>query len=199
MASEVRFRATPRQISPENLGNGVPDNEKDKPNKKTKLPPTHWFLFVVILVTIYAFIHVRHNTFPQAKSISSAHPGEFVEERARSYLEHITNIGTRPAGSHANEVVVVKYILDEISKIQKSCKPIHKIEVDVQKTSGTFTLQFLSEFVSYYENMNNILVKFSPRNGAKDSLLVNCHYDTVVDSPGKWWSFKRLYHLHSLG
>jgi len=78
----------------------------------------------------------------------------------------------------------VEVLSSQIEAIKKQANLAHTFHIDVHKSSGSFTLAFLSEFTSAYDNMNNIIVKLGPQNGAADSLLVNCHYDTVVDSPG---------------
>lgn len=153
-----------------------------------------WCLLFAFNGLLYLFIHFRHVTFPDPVTIRNAKPNQFVEERARNYLLNITALGDRPVGSVENEQLVVNYLVKELIKIKENTNPAHRFELNIQRNlSGTFALEFLGEFTSYYENLQNIIVKLSPKGGADHSLLVNCHYDTVLDSPGK---FRPALHGH---
>ena len=187
MATSVRQRA-PAAGGKLSSNGQHDDRDPQNKSKSPKLMNEYLILLVFILhAALYAFIDYRSYSFPEAKTVANHKPGDFVEERARDYLLAITALGdgTRPVGSPENEVLAVQYLMKELNKIKTAAKHSHQIDVDLQTTTGSFTLKFLGEFSSYYENMNNILVKLSPRgNTANDSLLVNCHYDSVVDSPG---------------
>ena len=144
-----------------------------------------WLMIFAFLATILLFVHSRNSVYPRPKTSASASPGEFVEERAREHLDFLTGLGDRPVGSHANEVDAVQYIVRELNSIKKTANSVHKLEIDVQRVSGNFTLpDFLAQFTSVYENLNNIILKLGPVDGVEGSLLVNSHYDSVVDSPG---------------
>lgn len=144
-----------------------------------------WLAVFIAYGLLYIFIHFQNTVYPEPKMLSTANAGQFVEEMARKHLKEITDFGHRYVGSKANEEIVVQYLLTEIDKIKKTSSDVHNFDIDVQLTTGTFSLPFLSPFTSYYHNVKNVIVKFSPRGGAKDSLLVNCHYDSVLDSPGE--------------
>ncbi|XP_069482124.1 endoplasmic reticulum metallopeptidase 1 [Ambystoma mexicanum] len=111
-------------------------------------------------------------------------PGHFSAPRAREYLEHITGLGPRPVGSPANEILTVNYLLGQIKAIERDCSEVHTISVDVQRPTGTFSLDFLGGFTSYYDNITNIAVKLEPRHGAAHAVLANCHFDSVANTPG---------------
>ncbi|KAM6170543.1 endoplasmic reticulum metallopeptidase 1 isoform 2-T2 [Rhynchocyon petersi] len=110
--------------------------------------------------------------------------GEFDARRARDYLEHITSIGPRTAGSLENEVLTVRYLLEQIKLIGDQSNSVHKIAVDVQQPTGSFSIDFLGGFTSYYDNITNVVVKLEPRAGAQHAVLANCHFDSVPNSPG---------------
>ena len=59
-----------------------------------------------------------------------------------------------------------------------------------QKPRGSFNLQFLDGLTHSYRNVQNVVAKLESGTGAKNSLLVNCHFDSVPQSPGK-----NIYHL----
>ncbi|XP_078532047.1 endoplasmic reticulum metallopeptidase 1 isoform X2 [Lissotriton helveticus] len=111
-------------------------------------------------------------------------PGLFSAARARDYLEQITGFGPRPVGSPANEILTVNYLLGQIKLIERDCSDAHKITVDVQRPTGSFSLDFLGGFTSYYDNITNIAVKLEPRLGAEHAVLANCHFDSVANTPG---------------
>ena len=157
-----------------------------------KEPPSagHSVVLVVVfhMVVYFAFrgLSGRYPT-PLSTAEVEFRPTLFSEEYARRHLMSLTSLGHRPTGSEANEVHAVRYIVDEIEKIRRTAHPVHSIHVDVQEASGTFDLGFLNHFVQYYDNVKNILVRFEPklpRGNLTDYILINCHFDTVCQSPG---------------
>ncbi|ELW63066.1 Endoplasmic reticulum metallopeptidase 1 [Tupaia chinensis] len=102
----------------------------------------------------------------------------------RDYLEHITSIGPRTTGSPENEILAVRYLLEQIKLIEVQSNSLHKISVDVQRPTGSFSIDFLGGFTSYYDNITNVVVKLEPRDGAQHAVLANCHFDSVANSPG---------------
>ncbi|XP_036289899.1 endoplasmic reticulum metallopeptidase 1 isoform X2 [Pipistrellus kuhlii] len=112
------------------------------------------------------------------------HPREFDARQARDHLEHITSIGPRTTGSPENEILTVRYLLEQIKLIEVQSNSLHKISVDVQRPTGSFSIDFLGGFTSYYDNITNVVVKLEPREGAQHAVLANCHFDSVANSPG---------------
>ncbi|KAL1787365.1 endoplasmic reticulum metallopeptidase 1 [Sigmodon hispidus] len=110
--------------------------------------------------------------------------GEFDARQARDYLEHITAIGPRTTGSAENEVLTVQYLLEQIKLIEGQSNSLHRISVDIQRPTGSFSIDFLGGFTSYYDNITNVVVKLEPRGGAQHAVLANCHFDSVANSPG---------------
>uniref|UniRef100_A0A4W3HYA7 Endoplasmic reticulum metallopeptidase 1 n=1 Tax=Callorhinchus milii TaxID=7868 RepID=A0A4W3HYA7_CALMI len=106
-------------------------------------------------------------------------PGMFVE-----HLQHITELGPRPSGSPANEILTVNYLLEQVQKMKEGGGAAHQITVDVQRPTGSFSIDFLGGFGSYYDNISNVVVKLEPKHGAKHAVLANCHFDSVANSPG---------------
>ncbi|KAK2501426.1 hypothetical protein MC885_018369, partial [Smutsia gigantea] len=109
---------------------------------------------------------------------------EFDARQARDYLEHITSIGPRTTGSPENEILTVRYLLEQIKLIEVQSNSLHKISVNVQRPTGSFSIDFLGGFTSYYDNITNVVVKLEPRGGAQHAVLANCHFDSVANSPG---------------
>ena len=113
------------------------------------------------------------------------HPDRFIEERARDHLRQLTSVGPRPAGSYENEVLAVEFIRRRLTSIQKATKSVHNLIIDVQKPRGSFNLQFVDGLTQNYRDITNIVVKVeSSLHSSKDALLVNCHFDSVPQSPG---------------
>lgn len=105
---------------------------------------------------------------------------------SRDYLEHITSIGPRTTGSPENEILTVHYLLEQIKLIEVQSNTLHKISVDIQRPTGSFSIDFLGGFTSYYDNITNVVVKLEPRDGAQHAVLANCHFDSVANSPGMY-------------
>ena len=156
----------------------------DSHKVRTGVGAKYWIIFIVIQASIFGYIHHKHHNFPLPLDTSSAKT-VFSEGRARSFLTGLTSIGFRPAGSRENEVEAVAYILKELDQIKRKAKDRHDIQIDLQQTSGSFSLHFLDDFTHFYENVQNIVARIGPNGGANDSLLVNCHFDSVIGSPGK--------------
>ncbi|XP_032586206.1 endoplasmic reticulum metallopeptidase 1 [Drosophila mojavensis] len=159
-------------------------SKRIKSNSKLKLP---WYFasgFLLLWFLLYfAVVIPLFYRLPTSLTIEDDNKGEFIGDRAYDVLNNLVNIGTRVAGSDANELEAVNFLLNEISKIQKDLlEDYFTLEVDVHKTSGSHIYHSLLEM---YQGVQNVVVKLSPRNSSSESyLLVNSHYDTVATSPG---------------
>lgn len=115
-----------------------------------------------------------------------SNPGRFVAERAMNQLRRLTSIGPRTTGSYENEVLAIKFFQEAIGNIVEQAKPIHEVQLDIQKTSGAFPLHFLDGMTNVYRDVQNVIVRVSALHApSAHSLLVNCHFDTVPGSPGE--------------
>lgn len=168
-----------------------------KSNKSTNLsqaatPSTAPVHYALVLFALYGFMFwiqgsVDSFQYPTVRRLTDVenHPDEFNAERAMERLVKLTDIGPRVAGSYENEVLAVNMLTEEIRKIMKEAnRRVHKIELEVNKYSGSFPLQFLDGLTNVYNDVQNVIVKLSPQAGSQHSLLINCHFDSVSDSPG---------------
>lgn len=152
-------------------------------------------LIALFYFSIFVFVQYRINTFPEPKTQLPDSPKDaFYETNARIHLKHFVLHGPRVVGSKANEVYAYNYILGELKKIKGSCLPSKQFLIDEQNVTGTFDIAFLSDFVSVYRNIKNIAVKFPSETGSEHSLLMSCHFDSSIDSPGMLFS----YNQHSI-
>ena len=113
---------------------------------------------------------------------SPQNAGQFITGRAKQHLSGLTSMGPRPAGSYENEVLAVDFIRRAIEKIRNGADPVHQFTVDLQTPRGAFNLPFLDGVTHHYRDIQNVIVKLE--GDKPDSLLLNCHFDTVPDSPG---------------
>ena len=107
------------------------------------------------------------------------------------------------AGSYENEVLAVDFIRRQLTAIQQRAKPIHKITIDLQKPRGSFNLEFADGMTHHYRNIQNIIAKLESGHGGKHALLINCHFDSVPQSPGwslddRCWSIISILILHDI-
>ncbi|XP_051876368.1 endoplasmic reticulum metallopeptidase 1 isoform X2 [Pristis pectinata] len=142
-----------------------------------------WLLVAAYLLLLWAAVQLSLQQLLTGPG-PSGDGDVFNALRARKYLQDITDFGPRPAGSPANEILTVNYLLDQIQKIKEGSTAVHSIAVDVQRPTGFFSIDFLGGFTSYYANVANVVVKLEPKNGAKHAVLANCHFDSVANSPG---------------
>uniref|UniRef100_A0A8D2MZG5 Endoplasmic reticulum metallopeptidase 1 n=1 Tax=Zonotrichia albicollis TaxID=44394 RepID=A0A8D2MZG5_ZONAL len=140
-------------------------------------------LVLLYLLGLRALAQVSHRQL-LSRQPAAAGPRDFSASRARGYLDNITAIGPRTVGSPENEVLAVNYLLEQIRGIERESTDAHKISVDIQRPTGSFSIDFLGGFTSYYANITNVVVKLEPRNGAEHAVLSNCHFDSVPNTPG---------------
>ncbi|NXV56500.1 ERMP1 metallopeptidase, partial [Molothrus ater] len=140
-------------------------------------------LVLLYLLGLRALAQVSHRQL-LSRPPAAAGPRDFSASRARGYLDNITAIGPRTVGSPENEVLAVNYLLEQIRGIERESTDAHKISVDIQRPTGSFSIDFLGGFTSYYANITNVVVKLEPRNGAEHAVLSNCHFDSVPNTPG---------------
>lgn len=178
----LRVKDSSSDVLPEHYG------VRRKPRKfLLPIPTSHLMAVLVFLLGVFAAIVLleRKLPIPLKEADAPSNPGRFIAERAMNHLMRLTNIGPRTTGSYENEVLAIKFFSEEIGAIVDRSKPIHKVQVDVQKTSGAFPLKFLDGMTNVYKNVQNVIVRVSASHAeSMHSLLVNCHFDTVSGSPG---------------
>ncbi|KAM4528015.1 endoplasmic reticulum metallopeptidase 1 [Odontesthes bonariensis] len=137
-------------------------------------------LVSVFIFVLWGLVHLSLQQLVVGKPT-----GEFNAERARRHLEQITSVGPRPVGSQENEVLTVGYLMEQIESIRvKTAAGPHQLTVDVQRPTGSFSIDFLGGFTSFYDRVTNIAVRLEPKSGSQHLMLANCHFDTVANSPG---------------
>lgn len=158
----------------------------------------HLLLCIILSITIYVVLALLEKQLPEPVTISNElnYPDRFVAERAKNHLINLTLMGPRHVGSKENEVLAVKLILDEIKTIIKRAHSSHKVEWDLQRVSGAFSLKFLDGMTNVYRNVQNVIVRIGPVQTSRHSLLINCHFDSVVDSPGNIKNFLNIFSFY---
>lgn len=163
-------------------------SKKRSSNLNVGLSETHHLLYLLLCilgVSLTVIILEKKLPEPLLTDSEGLYPEKFVAERARNNLIKLTKIGPRITGSYENEVSAVNFLKNEIQNVVKEAHNNHEIQVDVTKHSGAFSLTFLDGMTNVYRNVQNVIVKIGSRIKSKHSLLVNCHFDTFPESPGK--------------
>ncbi|KAK4885667.1 hypothetical protein RN001_001938 [Aquatica leii] len=183
--SSLRQRFKPSQ--PKNIFTDSPDSDKyDSQYDSAPLSTSLFFTLLGIMIGVLIAVIVIERQLPPGLKISDQHkyPDRFIAERAYNTLKNLTALGPRVAGSYTNEVLAVNVLKKEIQHIIKNAKDNNVIQLDIQKASGAFQLAFLDGMTNVYKNMQNIVVRIGSRINSPHSLLLNCHFDTVSQSPG---------------
>ena len=156
----------------------------DVTSKYEGLTLSHCLLVLVFHVLIFSLAVYAHHYVPETKV--NANKGDFAEWRARKHLEEITSYGVRPTGSFANEHKTVEYLLNTLRSFQEAKRDDIIIDIDLQRPSGTFSIDFLKGFSSYYKNVSNVVARVSSKrtHPARHSILVNAHFDSSFGGPG---------------
>ncbi|CAI5744335.1 unnamed protein product [Peronospora destructor] len=183
--SELRQRHQPAPSRPSTAF--IHPHEMPKRHHRFHPSLPHGWLVVLGFAAFYALtfavVTYWHTRLPEAKGLD-APPNEFSEDRARVILEQIMSFGYRPVGTKANEELTPNYLLEQIAEIQTIKPEKVQVEVDVQKPSGAFGLNFIAQFQNIYANVTNILVKVSPPDATFDalnnSLMISSHYDAAI-------------------
>ncbi|XP_034950352.1 endoplasmic reticulum metallopeptidase 1-like [Chelonus insularis] len=183
MRDGVRYRQNRARPLEEGLSN-LSSSSKKKPVFSNGTQHLLFSLTFLLLISLTVIVMDKH--LPEPKLIRNEHkyPGEFIAERARNHIVNLTSIGPRVAGSYANEVLAVKYLTSAINEIIRDAHDNHQIILNITKHTGSFPLTFLDGMTSVYKNVQNVIVKLGPRRDSPHSLLLNCHFDSFVESPG---------------
>lgn len=165
------------------------DNDVPKFHDDPPLKTSYFFALLGLMIAVLIASVVVERQLPPGLKISEEHkyPDRFIAERAYNILKDLTALGPRVAGSYSNEVLAVQLLRKEIKKIMENAKDNNVIQVDIQKASGAFHLTFLDGMTNVYRNMQNVIVKIGSRINSPHSLLLNCHFDTVANSPGRFY------------
>ncbi|CAJ0567445.1 unnamed protein product, partial [Mesorhabditis spiculigera] len=151
----------------------------------TNLGFRHWFLLVVFVAGIYGGVIYLHRRMPPV--VDDVHFNQFSETHARALLKELTAIGPRPSGSDSLERAALNLLLRQLDAVESNVTAIgvNRVERDVQRPTGCFDLKFLSSFTLCYEKVTNLVVRIGSKGKPSDSaLLLNCHFDTMPDTPG---------------
>ncbi|XP_011872010.1 PREDICTED: endoplasmic reticulum metallopeptidase 1-like [Vollenhovia emeryi] len=156
--------------------------------KRDALPnDTQHLLFVLTYFLFVSFVIIvleRNLPEPVTRDTEALHPGRFVAERARDHVVNLTSLGPRISGSHENEVLAVRFLTATIDGAIRTAHENHRILLNVTKHSGAFPLKFLDGMTNVYRNVQNVVVKVGPHRPTMHSLLLNCHFDSFLGSPG---------------
>lgn len=185
------FQSTPslrkRIKNTEIFSSGLPEVKYHNVNSYQPVKTSHFFGVLILIVVVLVAVILVEKRLPPGLKIADEdkYPERFIAERAYNILKNLTSLGPRIAGSYTNDVLAVNLLKEEINSIVNEAKDVHVIEVDVQKVNGSFNLEFLDGLTNVYRDLINVIVKIGSRINSPHSLLVNCHFDTVVESPGE--------------
>ncbi|CAH1181734.1 unnamed protein product [Phyllotreta striolata] len=162
------------------------DNKYEKHKFHRPMPYVHFLGLLSLIVIVFSLVIFIEKQLPVGLRIQDErqNPDSFIAERAYNWLKTLTEIGPRPAGSYENEILAVNLLKSAIENIIGEANENHLIELDVQKVSGAFNLKFLDGMTNVYRDLQNVVVKLGSKKRSPHSLLINCHFDSVVDSPG---------------
>jgi len=167
----------------------LPYNNETTSKKQNVLPnKSQHLLFVLTFFFFVSFVVMlvdKNLPEPITIDIEGLHPGKFVAERARDHIVNLTSIGPRIAGSYENEVLAIKFLIITINNVIRMAHENHRIILNITKHSGAFPLKFLDGMTNVYRKVQNVVVKVGPHRPMRHSLLLNCHFDSFIESPGK--------------
>ncbi|XP_026321103.1 endoplasmic reticulum metallopeptidase 1-like [Hyposmocoma kahamanoa] len=156
--------------------------------------PLHvWWLVLGALATCAALLGVSRIDAALPAPLTRAAPAHrFIADIAHEHLVNLTSIGPRVAGSYENEVLAVNVLMRALQEMQQQVSPHNRIEIDLHTASGGFALSFFDGMNNAYRDVQSVVARVSakgvdpsrPSGRPRRALLLNCHFDTVPDSPG---------------
>ncbi|XP_047996668.1 endoplasmic reticulum metallopeptidase 1-like isoform X2 [Leguminivora glycinivorella] len=165
--------------------------EKVKENTLVRSPlALRWLVLGALSCALAALALLAAGDILPEPLTQAADPTRFIAENAHKHLVNLTSIGPRVAGSYENEVLAVGVLVGALREIAAGAAPHHILEIDVHTASGAFSLSFLDGMNNVYRDVQSVVARLSARGGRpppasrRNALLINCHFDTVPDSPG---------------
>ncbi|GJD10131.1 Endoplasmic reticulum metallopeptidase 1 [Galdieria sulphuraria] len=150
-------------------------------------------LFLVALISI-AYWGLSHS--PRPKLAESTPQHTFSSERALSHVKVLaTDIGYRVVGSRGLEQGQ-RYIMDQLEQIlnrKEGADVANNLEAVIEKqtVNGTYRIKLQSlgnfTFHTVYTDIENVIMRIQPKYmypTSRNAVLVNCHVDSAVGSPG---------------
>ncbi|KAK4526382.1 hypothetical protein GAYE_SCF23G4296 [Galdieria yellowstonensis] len=148
-------------------------------------------LLVLLCVAYWGLTHS-----PKPKLADTTPPHIFSSERAFSYVRHLVdNIGYRLVGSKGLEQGQ-QYIVEQLEQMVNRYKEAHTANnletvLERQVVNGTYRIKLESlgnfTFHTVYTEIENIIFRIQPKHlyaNSRKAVLVNCHVDSAVGSPG---------------
>ncbi|CAH1640024.1 unnamed protein product [Spodoptera littoralis] len=159
-----------------------------KENKPAQLPLSVWWVAAGLAANaaLLAGVALLDAALPEPLG-PDAPPERFHGLTAHRHLINLTAIGPRVAGSYENEVLAVGVLVAAVKDIAAHASPHNQLELDVHTASGAFALSFMDGMNNVYRDVQNVVVRVRGVGGratGRSALLLNCHFDTVPDSPG---------------
>ncbi|XP_050073122.1 endoplasmic reticulum metallopeptidase 1-like [Anopheles maculipalpis] len=161
-----------------------------KPSKHEEQLSAWWLLAITgAVVGIYLLVYWNWVSMPIAlrRVDESTYPDRFIAEVAKQHLFEMSNVGPRVAGSYANEIITVQFLLRIINEIIAESNPAHRIELEVQQAYGNMFLDYEKyPQTSVYQGIQNVVARIVPSQGKEPDnyLMLSSHFDSVPQSPG---------------
>lgn len=90
----------------------------------------------------------------------------------------MNDFGPKFAASYASEVITVNYLMEQLNNIKDARNSNQNVSVDLQVVSG----YNVDGIISIYRNVQNVVARLEGNRA--EAVLLNCHFDSVVGSPG---------------
>lgn len=159
----------------------------DELNKGSSRRLSIWWFIAALISLVVLFISTQFalESTPKPLTINDD-DSKFIADYAYDHISNLSvGIGSRFTGSEANEVLTVRYLVEQVEKIQPENGA--RIEVEVQQGQGHFVEEWLVfKSVNIYRGIQNVVARIMPENGKETDhhILLNAHFDNVVLSPG---------------
>lgn len=143
---------------------------KDASGRGAALPI--WLALCAVLLGLWGLAERVQK--PPRPLGADAPPDQFSEARALVVVRKLADeIGPHPVGSAAG-LAAAEYLAGELRKIPR-------LEVEIQDAEGDTRINVWTE-VNFHYRVRNVVARLAGRK--KESVLINAHYDSPVESNG---------------
>lgn len=158
-------------------------------NESRPLSTSHILSTIGLMFCVFYIVNYMEQRLPvpltEQDLLKPENRGRFIAEKAITFLSELTALGPRVAGSYENDVLAVEFMDKKMREIDRRYNNgVHKVEVERQVASGAYQLAFLDGMTMQYNDIHNVIVRIEANTPTNQSLLMNCHFDSVPDSPG---------------
>ncbi|KAG5684776.1 hypothetical protein PVAND_013989 [Polypedilum vanderplanki] len=156
-------------------------NPNENHSKMKSIHQLHSLFFIIGLLYFIFIANISKRIIYSTPDLKDSNL-PFIGLEAWKDLNALNDIGPKVSGTPENEVIATNYIKKRIEQILSKSHDVKHPQFDHQIVSGSYFLDFAPGMIAAYRSVQNLVVRLEGES--PNALLLNCHYDSVIGSPG---------------